>query len=153
MRKRFSSIRYFHLIHCIAGASGDHKFIVEQRLLLHQGNNASWQTNHQSCNDTDGMRIRILAIAGMHPDRCGLAGQAGRDGKPVRRLLPVRLWQLHRGDRHPGRSDTHFDVLHSWGQAGCASAGTPRRGNQTQRSKAFPDGQVGFPVLHGQGDD
>ena len=94
----------------------------------------------------------MLSITGMHPDRCGLAGQAGRDGEPMRRLLPVRLWQLHRGDRHSGRSDTNLDVLHPWGQAGRASEGTPRRRNQGQRSKAFPDGQVGFPVLHGQGD-
>ena len=38
----------------IAGASGDHKFIVEQRLLLHQGNNASWHTDHRSRNLMDG---------------------------------------------------------------------------------------------------
>ena len=34
----------------IAGASGDHKFTVERRLLLHEGNNASWRTNRRSRN-------------------------------------------------------------------------------------------------------
>ena len=37
-------------IRSIAGASGDHKFTVERRLLLHEGNNASWHTNRRSRN-------------------------------------------------------------------------------------------------------
>ena len=93
-----------------------------------------------------------VPISGMHPDRSGPARQAGRDGEPLRRLLPVRLRQLHRGDRHPGRSDENLDVLHPRRQAGRASEGTLGGRDQGQRPKAFPDGQVSFPVLHGQGD-
>ena len=92
-------------------------------------------------------------MAGMHPDRRRLAGQARRDRRPLRRLLPVRLWQFHRGDRDPGRQDAHLHVLDPRGQAGRAGARTSRGRDQGERSKAVPDGQVCLPVVHGQGDN